>query len=190
MPAVGLSYLVFGVFIAIVALFAKPAVATEMWNAPQLPAEVVFIPLLAAWAIWVGLAVSSLVSDTRVAQQFSVLASLPAIALVALMSFRILTPSLGLAVVLALALLAIDCGACFVVAGLFDRERLVTGHQAVPAHRRPRHRAAAAAGQAIGRNIMSATLTLTRTRFGIGIGPWIDNRAGEWQVIVDGTVAG
>ena len=37
---------------------------------------------------------------------------------------------------------------------------------------------------------MSATLTLTRTRFGIGIGPWIDNRAGEWQVIVDGTEAG
>ena len=71
MPAVGLSYLVFGVFVAIVALFAKPAVATEMWNAPQLPAEVVFIPLLAAWAIWVGLAVSSSVSDTRVAQQLS-----------------------------------------------------------------------------------------------------------------------
>ena len=127
LPAVGLSYLMFGVFIAIVALFAKPAVATEMWNAPQLPAEVVFIPLLAAWAIWVGLAVSSQVSDTRVAQQFSVLASLPAIALVALMSFRIVTPSLWLAVVLAVALLAIDCGACFVVAGLFDRERLVTG---------------------------------------------------------------
>jgi ABC-type transport system involved in multi-copper enzyme maturation permease subunit len=127
MPAVALSYLMFGVFIAIVALFAKPAVATEMWNAPQLPAEVIFIPLLAAWAIWVGLAVSSRVSDTRVAQQFSVLASVPAIALVALMSFRIVSPSLGLAVVLALALLAIDCGACLVVVRLFDRERLVTG---------------------------------------------------------------
>jgi hypothetical protein len=37
---------------------------------------------------------------------------------------------------------------------------------------------------------MSATLTLTRTRFGIGIGPLIDKMAGEWQVIVDGTVAG
>ena len=37
---------------------------------------------------------------------------------------------------------------------------------------------------------MSATLTLTRTRFGIGIGPWIDKMAGEWQVIVDGTLAG
>jgi hypothetical protein len=37
---------------------------------------------------------------------------------------------------------------------------------------------------------MTATLTLTRTRFGIGIGPWLDNRFGEWQVIIDGTVAG
>ena len=126
-PAVGLSYLVFGVFIAIVALFARPAVATEMWNAPQLPAEAVFIPLLAAWAIWAGLAVSSMVSETRVAQQLSTLASLPALALIALMSFQIITPSLWLAAALALALLAIDCGACFVVARLFDRERLVTG---------------------------------------------------------------
>ena len=126
-PAVGLSYLMFGVFIAIVALFARPAVATEMWNAPQLPAEVIFIPLLAAWAIWAGLAVSSIVSETRVAQQLSTLASLPALALIALMSFQIITPSLWLAAALALALLAIDCGACFVVARLFDRERLVTG---------------------------------------------------------------
>ncbi len=37
---------------------------------------------------------------------------------------------------------------------------------------------------------MTATLTLTRTRFGIGVGPLIDKMAGEWQVIVDGTVAG
>jgi ABC-type Na+ efflux pump permease subunit len=127
MPAVGLSYLMFGVFLAIVALFAKPAVAAEMWDAPQLPAEVVFIPLLAAWAIWVGLSISSVVSETRVAQQLSLLGSLPPIALVALMSFQIITPSLWLAVVLALVLLAIDCGACFVVARLFDRERLITG---------------------------------------------------------------
>jgi ABC-type Na+ efflux pump permease subunit len=127
LPAVGLSYLMFGVFIAIVALFARPAVATEMWNAPQLPAEVIFIPLLAGWAIWAGLAVSSMVSETRVAQQLSTLASLPALALIALMSFQIITASLWLAAALALALLAIDCGACFVVSRLFDRERLVTG---------------------------------------------------------------
>jgi ABC-2 type transport system permease protein len=133
MPAAGVAYLMFGVFIAIVALFARPAVAAEMWNAPQLPAEVVFIPLLAAWAIWVGLAVSSMVSETRVAQQLSTLASLPPMALIALMSFQVITPSLWLAGVLALALLVIDCGACFVVVRLFDRERLVTGSR--PAQR-------------------------------------------------------
>jgi ABC-type transport system involved in multi-copper enzyme maturation permease subunit len=127
MPAVGLSYLMFGVFLAIVAIFADAPVANAMWHAPQLPAEVVFIPLLAGWAIWVGLAISSLVSETRVAQQLSVLASLPPLALVALMSFQVITPSLGLAAGLAGVLLVIDCGACFVVARLFDRERLVTG---------------------------------------------------------------
>ena len=57
----------------------------------------------------------------------------------ALMSFRIVTPSLWLAVVLALALLAIDVGACFVVARLFDRERLITGAQ--PSRRRDGHAA-------------------------------------------------
>jgi len=126
-PTVGVAYVMFGVFFAITQLFAVSPVAAAVRHAPELPAELVFIPLLAAWAIWAGLAVSARASETRVAHQLSALASLPAIALVALMSFRIVTPSLGLAVVLALALLAIDCGACFVVAGLFDRERLVTG---------------------------------------------------------------
>jgi hypothetical protein len=36
-------------------------------HAPQLPAALVFIPLLAAWAIWAGLAISARVTDTRVA---------------------------------------------------------------------------------------------------------------------------
>jgi ABC-type transport system involved in multi-copper enzyme maturation permease subunit len=126
-PTVALAYLMFGVFVAIVRLAASPAVATAAWNAPQLPAEVVFIPLLAAWAIWVGLAISALATETRVAQQLSTLASLPPLALIALMSFQVITPSFGLAAALAGALLVIDCAACFVVARLFDRERLVTG---------------------------------------------------------------
>ena len=127
LPAIIVSYLTFGVFLAIVALFADAPVATAMWHAPQLPAEVLFIPLLAAWAIWVGLAISSKVTETRVAQQLSVLGSLPPLALISLMSFQVITPSFGLAAALAGALLVIDCAACFVVARLFDRERLVTG---------------------------------------------------------------
>jgi ABC-type Na+ efflux pump permease subunit len=135
LPAVAVAYITFGVFLAIVALFADAPVAAAMWRAPQLPAEVLFIPLLAAWAIWVGLAISSQVTETRVAQQLSVLASLPPLALISLMSFQVITPSFGLAAALAGGLLAIDSGACFLVARLFDRERLVTGSR--PARRAP-----------------------------------------------------
>lgn len=43
------------------------------------------------------------------------------------MSFQLVTPTFGLAAALAGGLLAIDVGACLVVARLFDRELLVTG---------------------------------------------------------------
>jgi ABC-type Na+ efflux pump permease subunit len=134
MPAIGVAYLMFGVFVAIVQFGAAPTVATAVLHAPQLAAELVFIPLLAAWAIWVGLAISARTSDTRVAQQLSILASLPPVALTALMSFRLISPTFGLAAALAGGLLAIDCAACVIVARLFDRERLITG--AEPSRRR------------------------------------------------------
>jgi ABC-2 type transport system permease protein len=127
LPAVTLAYLMFGIFVAITQFGTSPAVAAAVRHAPQLPAALVFIPLLAAWAIWVGLAVSARVSDTRVAQQLSILGSLPPVGLAALMSFQVISPALWLAATLAAALLVIDCGAWLVVARLFDRERLVTG---------------------------------------------------------------
>ena len=127
MPAVALGYLIFGVFLAITQFAAAPAVAAAVRHAPQLPAALVFIPLLAAWAIWIGLAISTRVSDTRVAQQLSVLGSLPPLALAALMSFQLITPTFGLVAALAGGLLAVDFAACLVVARLFDRERLITG---------------------------------------------------------------
>ncbi|HEX6526519.1 MAG TPA: ABC transporter permease subunit [Streptosporangiaceae bacterium] len=126
-PAVALAYLAFGIFVAITQFAASPAVAAAVRHAPQLPAVLVFIPLLAAWAIWVGLAVSTRVTDTRVAQQLSTLGSLPPVAVAALMSFQVISPTFGLAAALAGGLLAIDCTACLVVARLFDRERLITG---------------------------------------------------------------
>jgi hypothetical protein len=42
---------------------------------------VIFTPLLAAWSIWLAIAVSQRASDMRVAQQLGMLASLPTIAL-------------------------------------------------------------------------------------------------------------
>ena len=127
LPAIGLAYLVFGIFLAVVRFGASPVIVTAVWHAPVLLAEVFFIPLLAGWAIWGGLAISARASDIRVAQQLGILASLPPIALTALMSFQVINPTLTLAASLGGALLVIDCAACFLVARLFDRERLVTG---------------------------------------------------------------
>jgi ABC-2 type transport system permease protein len=140
LPAVALGYLIFGVFVAITQVAAASPVATAVRHAPQLPAALIFIPLLAAWAIWAGLAISTRVSDTRVAQQLTVLGSLPPVALAALMQFQVISPTFGVAAALAAGLLAIDSGACLVVARLFDRERLITGVRPATASPRPPRR--------------------------------------------------
>jgi ABC-type transport system involved in multi-copper enzyme maturation permease subunit len=129
-PAVAISYLMFGIFVAITQFAAASAVATAVRHAPQLPATLVFIPLLAAWTIWVGLAISARTSDTRVAQQLSTLASLPPVGVAALMSFNVISPTFTVAAAFAGGLLVIDGLACFAVSRLFDRERLITGTKA------------------------------------------------------------
>jgi ABC-2 type transport system permease protein len=63
----------------------------------------------------------------RVAQQLSVLGSVPLLAILALMSLNVITVSAGLAIGLAAVLLAIDLLAWRAVAAVFDRERLITG---------------------------------------------------------------
>ena len=127
LPAIGISYLVYGIFVAITQFAATSAVATAVLHAPQLPAALVFIPLLAGWTIWVGLAISARATDTRVAQQLSILASLPPVAVAALMSFNVISPTFSVAAAVAGGLLVVDVLACFAVAQVFDRERLITG---------------------------------------------------------------
>ncbi len=133
-PAVGVAYLILGAFLAIVQFGADPVIASTVWHAPELLGEVFFIPLLGGWAIWVGLAISSKVSEVRIAQQLGILASFPPIGLIALMSFAVITPTLGLALTLGGVLLVIDIGAYLFVSQLFDRERLITGTKPSRAH--------------------------------------------------------
>ncbi len=69
-PALALSYTVFGLFLGAVRLFANPAVASDVFHqGPVLLALALFTPLLAGWAIVVGMAVSVRASEIRVAQQ-------------------------------------------------------------------------------------------------------------------------
>jgi ABC-type transport system involved in multi-copper enzyme maturation permease subunit len=127
LPALAIAYVIFGIFLGAAVLFAHPVITSAIFERNHLLVQLLFTPLVAGWAIWVGIAISSRMSDVRAAQQLSVLASLPPVALLALMSLNVITPSLGLAVGLATAFLLIDGLAWRVVAGMFDRERLVTG---------------------------------------------------------------
>jgi ABC-type transport system involved in multi-copper enzyme maturation permease subunit len=128
-PTLVVAYAIFGVFLAGVAIFAAPGIVTAVFQGSHLLVQLVFTPLLAGWSIWVGIAVSTRVSDVRAAQQLGVGASLPPLAIVALLSLNVIPPSLGLALGLAAALLVIDGLAWRAVAGMFDRERLVTGRK-------------------------------------------------------------
>jgi ABC-2 type transport system permease protein len=129
-PSVGLAYAIYLVVLLAVRFAAAQVVTDVVWHAPQLLAQLLFTPLLALWAIWVGIGISTRVSDVRVAQQLATVAGLPLLALTSLISFQIIEPSVPLAVGLALALLVVDVAAGRVVARLFDRERLITGSAA------------------------------------------------------------
>ena len=127
-PSVGVAYAVYFVAAISLRLGAAHVVSAVVWHTPQLLAQILFTPLLALWAIWVGIGISTRASDVRVAQQLATLAGLPLLGFTSLMSFQVITPSVSLAIGLALALLAADLVAWRIVSRLFDRERLVTGH--------------------------------------------------------------
>jgi ABC-type transport system involved in multi-copper enzyme maturation permease subunit len=126
-PSIGISYAVFAVFIAPVALFAHPGVAPALIRGPDVLAQVVFTPLVAGWSIWLGIAISTRASDIRVAQQLGALASLPTIAVTTLLAIDVIHPTRAIAFGLAVALLFANRLGWRLVSAMFDRERLITG---------------------------------------------------------------
>ena len=126
-PVLVIAYAVFGIFLGAAALFAHSVIVSAIYAGSHVLVQLLFTPLLAGWAIWVGIAASTRSTDVRVAQQLSVLGSFPPLIIVALMSLNVIAESTALAIGLAAALPAFDLLAWRVVARMFDRERLVTG---------------------------------------------------------------
>lgn len=122
-----ISYTVFGSFLAAAALFAHPVIASAIYAGTHVLVQLLFTPLLAGWRVWVGIAVSARCSDVRVAQQLSVLGTVPLLGFLALISPNVITVSTAIAIGLAAALLTVGLLAWRVVAAMCDRERLVTG---------------------------------------------------------------
>jgi ABC-type Na+ efflux pump permease subunit len=131
-PTLVLSYAVFGVFLALVELFANPVIASRVFHqGPVLLGLALFTPLLAGWAIIVGMAVSVRANEVRVAQQLGMIASFPPLGVVVLFAVGVIQPTFTVAVLFAVGLLLVDARAFRIVARMFDRERLVTGSKAV-----------------------------------------------------------
>ena len=129
-PTLLISYLMYGIFLACAGVFAHPNVADDIFQAGRILAQILFTPLLAAWAIWAGIAISTRASDVRVAQQLSTLVSLPPLAVTSLIGFGVISPTPRIAILLGAALVVVDVLAFRFVSSLFDRERLLTGLKA------------------------------------------------------------
>jgi ABC-type transport system involved in multi-copper enzyme maturation permease subunit len=126
-PSLAISYAVLVLFLACVELFAHPGIAPALLQAPDLLAQLLFTPLLAAWSIWIGIAISARTSDIRVAGQLSLLASLPSVAVTTLLALNVIHATLGLALGGAALLLILDTFGWRITSATFDRERLITG---------------------------------------------------------------
>jgi ABC-type Na+ efflux pump permease subunit len=125
LPSVVVAYAVYGLFVVILELFANPGVAPALLHGSVVVAQVVFTPLVAAWSIWVGLAISTLSIDIRAAQQLTLLGNLPSLAVIVLIAVGVIHASLSLTIALGLALLVGYRIGWRVVSALFDRERLI-----------------------------------------------------------------
>jgi ABC-2 type transport system permease protein len=128
-PTLVIAYVLFGAFLGTAELFAHPAVVSAIFERSHVLVQLLFTPLLAGWSIWMGIAISARSTDVRAAQQLAVFASLPPLAIVALLSFNVIPASVALALGLAAGLLVLDGFGWRAVAAVFDRERLITGRQ-------------------------------------------------------------
>jgi ABC-type Na+ efflux pump permease subunit len=127
LPAVVVAYAVYALFLALVAIFANPEVASAVLQPADILAQLVFTPLIACWSVWVGIAISTRAGDMRVAQQLSLLGSLPVLIVTSLIAFDTIHATLKLALMAGAVLLVADVTGWRVVGRLFDRERLISG---------------------------------------------------------------
>jgi ABC-type Na+ efflux pump permease subunit len=127
LPSLAISYGVVAVFLGCVELFAHPGIAPALLRGPDLLVQLLFTPLLAAWSIWVGIAISARSSDVRVAGQLCLLASLPSVAVTTLLALDVLHATLALAIAAGVILVVLDGLGWRMTSAAFDRERLITG---------------------------------------------------------------
>lgn len=124
-PSIVVSYVVFALVAIVIALFAEPRSADAVLRGSAILVQVVFTPLVAAWSIWIGIAVSARASDIRIAQQIAIPVSLPSVAVALLVAVNVIPATLATACLLAAVLIGLNVLGWRVSAALFDPERLI-----------------------------------------------------------------
>jgi len=126
LPTMALSYAGFTVFLIAVALYAKSAVTSATFSQGVLVfALFLLAPLMAGWAIAVGMITSVKATDVRVAQQFGTLVSLPPAGLILILATGTIHLNYVVVVIVSAGLLLVDYGAFRLLSRMMIPERLV-----------------------------------------------------------------
>lgn len=126
LPALGLTVAFFGVYVAGVALLARPGVFLVLLQ-PR-PLAVVFLlgPLAALAALQLAVCASSRANDARSAQQLGTLIILPISALLVAQFMGVLRLTFATLLLLVLVLVAANLGLMWLGVRLFQRESILT----------------------------------------------------------------
>jgi ABC-type transport system involved in multi-copper enzyme maturation permease subunit len=125
-PGVALTWVLFGVFAALLAGLARPAIREGVLTAQTLVAVGALAPVLGILAIELSMIVSSRSSDIRVAQQLSALSVLPAVVVTSLFTYGVFRASVGRYLLIAGVFGMVDALGWRIVTGVFDRDRVLT----------------------------------------------------------------
>ena len=129
LPALGVGWGAYCLFLLLAYSGAPPAVAERITSPATLAAVTVAIPVVAAYTVVAVMLISERSSDMRAAQQLAVLSTLPVIGLAALFTFGVIVfTSWWVVAGAGLAAALVLLGWCLLVR-LFNRERLLTRHR-------------------------------------------------------------
>ncbi len=125
-PALVVTWVAYGLFVAVSYFLTSPPVWRAILNPRWLLAMAVIAPLLSVLSVLIGMAISSRVNDTRVAQQLGGLLVLPIVGMAVAQTAGVFLFSVATFAEAALAFTALDVVVFALGVRLFQRDRILT----------------------------------------------------------------
>ena len=125
-PAVVLTGVMFALYMAGIAVAARPGVVAMLLDTRSLATVFLLAPLAALAALQLTVCASSRVNDVRSAQQIGALVILPISALLVLQLLGAVELTLTAVAVVAAGLIAVNAGLMWMAVSVFDRESILT----------------------------------------------------------------